>query len=206
MGRDKALLPYRGRTLVEWVAGQAREAAGEVHLVGAPERYDHLEIPCIAERYAGCGPLSGIEAALREGGAEWSLVLACDMPGVDAPFLKELLAGIGPDVDVVVAVDPAASETERIQPLCAVDRADAEAGSHHPQCAVERADADDERLHTLCAVYSSASLPAVQRALAAGSFAVRDVLRTLRIRRVTAPSRPLVRNVNTDEEWAAWTR
>lgn len=45
MGRDKALLPYCGRTLVEWVAEQAREAAGDVSLVGAPERYGHLEIP-----------------------------------------------------------------------------------------------------------------------------------------------------------------
>ena len=170
MGRDKALLPYRGRTLVEWVAEQVREAAGEVRLVGAPERYGHLEIPCIAERYAGCGPLSGIEAALREGGAEWSLVLACDMPGVAVSFLNELLAAVGPELDAVVAVD--------------------EAGRPEP----------------LCAVYAASSLPAMQRALKAGSFAVRDVLRSLRIACVAAPNAHLVRNVNTDEEWAAWSQ
>lgn len=170
MGRDKALLPYRGRTLVEWVAGEVREAAGGVRLVGAPERYGHLEIPCIAERFAGCGPLSGIEAALREGGAEWSLILACDMPGTAAPFLKELLTGAGPDVDAVVAVD------------------------------------DAGRLEPLCAVYGAAALPAVQRALESGSFAVRDVLRTLRLARRAAPAGRLVRNVNTDEEWVAWSR
>lgn len=170
MGRDKALLPYEGRTLVEWVAGQVREAVGEVRLVGAPERYGHLEIPCLAERYTGCGPLSGIEAALREGGAEWSLVLACDMPGVNAPFLNELLAGVGPDVDAVVAID----EAGRIEPLCAV--------------------------------YGAQALPVVQRALKSGSFAVRDVLASLRLRRLTVPAGRLVRNVNTDEEWAAWSR
>lgn len=170
MGRDKALLPFRGRTLVEWVAEQAREAAGEVRLVGAPERYGHLEIPCIAERYAGCGPLSGIEAALREGGAEWSLIVACDMPGLAVPFLKELLAGVGPDVDVVVTVN----EAERVEPLCAV--------------------------------YGAQALAAVQRALEAGAFAVWEVLSTLRLRRVAAPSAGLVRSVNTDEEWAAWSQ
>jgi len=170
MGRDKALLPYRGRTLVEWVAEQAREAAGEVCLVGAPERYVHLEIPCIAERYAGCGPLSGIEAALGEGGVEWSLVLACDMPGVAAPFLRELLAGVGPDVDAVVAVD--------------------EAG----------------RMEPLCAVYGLQVLPVARRALDGGAYAVRTVLKSLRIRRVAAPSKGLIRNVNTDEEWAVWRR
>jgi molybdopterin-guanine dinucleotide biosynthesis protein A len=170
MGRDKALLPYRGRTLVEWVAEQAREVAGEVHLVGAPERYRHLEIPCIAERYAGSGPLSGIEAALREGGAAWSLVLACDMPGVDVPFLNELVAGVGPDVDVVVAVN--------------------DSGQDEP----------------LCAVYGAQALPAVQQALAAGLYRARDVLAALRVRRVAAPAKGLIRNVNTDEEWAAWIR
>jgi molybdopterin-guanine dinucleotide biosynthesis protein A len=170
MGRDKALLPFRGRTLVEWVAAQAREAAGEVRLVGAPERYGHLEIPCVEERYAGCGPLSGIEAALREGGAEWSLVLACDMPGVAAPFLIELLAGAGAEIDAVVAMDKAG----RIEPLCAV--------------------------------YGAAALPAVQRALEAGAFAVRGVLGALRIKCIEAPAEGLVRNVNTDEEWAAWSR
>jgi len=170
MGRDKALLPYRGRTLVEWVAEQAREAAGDVSLVGAPERYGHLEIPCIAERYAGCGPLSGIEAALREGGAAWSLVLACDMPGVDVSFLKELVGGVGPDVDAVVAVN--------------------EMGQDEP----------------LCAVYGAAALPAVQQALATGLYRVRDVLAALRLRRVAVPSKGLIRNVNTDEEWAAWIR
>ena len=170
MGRDKALLPYRGGTLVEWVAKQVCEAAGEVRLVGAPERYGHLEIPCIAERFAGCGPLSGIEAALREGGAEWSLVLACDMPGLAAPFLKELLAGVGQDVDAVVAVD----ELGRMEPLCAV--------------------------------YGAQVLPAVQRALACESFRVRDVLEPLRLRRIAAPAQGLIRNVNTDEEWAAWIR
>lgn len=170
MGRDKALLPFRGRTLVEWVSEQVREAAGAVSLVGAPERYAHLEIPCLAERYAGCGPLSGIEAALRQGAAEWSLVVACDMPGVAAPFLAELLAGAGAGVDAVVAVD----EAGRVEPLCAV--------------------------------YGAAALPAVERALEGGSYAVQDVLRSLRLKRVVTPAARLVRNVNTDEEWAAWSR
>jgi len=119
MGRDKALLPFRGTTLVEWIAGQAREAAGIVVLVGAPERYADLGIPCLPERHGGCGPLSGIEAALREEGPDRRLILACDMPGVDADFLRGLLAaGSGSEADVVAATHP----DGRVEPLCAVYR------------------------------------------------------------------------------------
>ncbi len=68
MGRDKALLPLHGRTLVEHVAAEVKDACGSVTLVGAPERYQQLGLPCLSERYPLCGPLSGLEAALRLGG------------------------------------------------------------------------------------------------------------------------------------------
>ena len=45
MGRDKALLPYRGVTLGEFVAGEIRMATGSVTLIGPPERYQHLGLP-----------------------------------------------------------------------------------------------------------------------------------------------------------------
>jgi molybdenum cofactor guanylyltransferase len=120
MGTDKALLPYRGATLLEWVASQVKLAAGSVRIVGEAERYAAFALPGLAERYPGCGPLSGIEAALREGGAEWSLVTACDMPGLRADFLRRLLIsalalrkGRGEVAVVAETVDGG------LEPLCA---------------------------------------------------------------------------------------
>jgi molybdopterin-guanine dinucleotide biosynthesis protein A len=115
MGRDKALLPYQGTTLVEWVAARVKDAAGDVALVGAPERYAHLSIPALPERYAGCGPLSGIEAALRAGRAGWNLIVACDMPGLSTALLRELLESAAQaDCDVLAAAGT------HPEPLCAV--------------------------------------------------------------------------------------
>src|SRR5205807_1875209 len=92
MGQDKACLPFQGKTLLEHVAAAVAEAAGSVTLVGAPERYQSLGFPIIADSRPGAGPLAGIHTALSISHADWNMIVACDMPGISAPFLKSLLA------------------------------------------------------------------------------------------------------------------
>ncbi|HNY39858.1 MAG TPA: molybdenum cofactor guanylyltransferase [Bryobacteraceae bacterium] len=117
MGRDKALLDYQGMALAAWVASRVEAAAGRVSLVGGGEKYVHLGYPVLNERYADCGPLSGIEAALRLGGAEWSLVVACDMAGVQTGWLAGILdAAGGPGIQAVCVRQSGGA----IEPLCAV--------------------------------------------------------------------------------------
>ncbi len=91
MARDKALLPFGGRPLVLHVAAGVAAAAGSVALVGDPVRYGGLGLPVIPDAFPGEGPLGGICTALRRTGAEWNLVLACDMPAITAEFLRGLL-------------------------------------------------------------------------------------------------------------------
>lgn len=116
MGRDKALLPYRGTVLARWVASRVEEAAGSVSLVGGGEKYVHLGYPVLDERFAGLGPLSGIEAALGRG-AEWSLIAACDMAGIESPWLVELL-DVAPQGRHQAVY--ACGSAGRPEPLCAV--------------------------------------------------------------------------------------
>jgi len=91
MGRDKALLPIEGSVLVERTAERVRAAAGCVTLIGAPERYAHLGLPVAADLIEDCGPMGGLYTALKIGRADWNLLVACDMPGLTAEFLRELL-------------------------------------------------------------------------------------------------------------------
>ncbi len=119
MGRDKALLGWRGATLVEHVAAQVRAAAGSVTLVGSPERYHSLGLRAIPDRYPGAGPLGGIATALAGTTAEWNLVAACDMPEIDAVLLGALLARAeAAAADCVVPLGPGG----RFEPLCAAYR------------------------------------------------------------------------------------
>jgi molybdopterin-guanine dinucleotide biosynthesis protein A len=120
MGQDKALLPFRGATLVQAVAGQVAEAAGSAVLVGDPDRYDALGYPVIPDDFPGEGPLGGIVTALRHTSAEWNLVAACDMPGLSRGFLEELLAAAENNRRSTVPVGPSG----RLEPLCAVWRRD----------------------------------------------------------------------------------
>ena len=91
MGRDKALLPFRGGALAGHVAATVAAAAGSVALIGDPQKYGHLGYPVLPDRRPGVGPLGGIESALCYTAADWNLVLACDMPGISAEFLRGLL-------------------------------------------------------------------------------------------------------------------
>ena len=117
MGTDKALLAWRGTTLIEWVASQVRQAVGNVTLVGAPERYVGLHLAAISEASPGQGPLSGLEAALWHSDCLLNLVVACDMPGLRTEDLRELVqTAVQAGADVCAAVRPEGGP----EPLCAV--------------------------------------------------------------------------------------
>jgi molybdopterin-guanine dinucleotide biosynthesis protein A len=116
MGSDKALLPFKGRALVQHVAEQVHQAAGNVKLVGDPGKYSYLGYPVIPDVYAGRGPLSGIHSALCVSRVEWNLIVACDMPELTAGFLTRILARAqAGDAQAVIPVGPSG----RPEPLCA---------------------------------------------------------------------------------------
>jgi molybdopterin-guanine dinucleotide biosynthesis protein A len=117
MGMPKALLPFRGATLIEYVAGEVLTAAGTVTIVGRPELYAGLGLDVIADERPGFGPLGGLLTALGSASAEWSLVVACDLPRITAALLGELIeaARCSLEPDCVVA-----KSARGVEPLCAV--------------------------------------------------------------------------------------
>jgi molybdopterin-guanine dinucleotide biosynthesis protein A len=125
MGSDKALLRYRGATLVETVAEAVGQGVGRPLLVGNKDGYDGLGYEVIPDLYPGEGPLGGVLTALQNSSAEWNLIVACDMPGLTGEFLGGLMeAAEGRDGEVLAPVGPDGN----IEPLCAVYRKSARPG------------------------------------------------------------------------------
>ena len=117
MGRDKALLPYQGTTLVQYVARAVQAAAGAVALVGDPARYSALGYPVYRDKFPGCGPLGGVYTALDISSTDWNLIVACDMPAVSVEVLESLIEGAnGSGANCVVATGPGGEP----EPLLAV--------------------------------------------------------------------------------------
>ena len=116
MGRNKALLPYKGTTLAQSAVRVVRAAAGSVLVVGKPHRDGVFGCGVVPDIYPGEGPLGGILTALQQTQADWNLVVACDMPGLRLDFLHRLLdrAEAG-SFEAVIPAGPSG----QLEPLCA---------------------------------------------------------------------------------------
>ncbi|MGI8770449.1 MAG: molybdenum cofactor guanylyltransferase [Acidobacteriaceae bacterium] len=117
MGRDKASLEVAGRPLVQHMLAKLRSLGLPVRVAGA--RVDLTEFAEVtADVYPGCGPLAGIEAALRASDAPRNLCVAVDLPLLPAPWLGYLMERA--ELTGAAATIPYAGG--RPQPLCAVYR------------------------------------------------------------------------------------
>jgi molybdopterin-guanine dinucleotide biosynthesis protein A len=97
------------------------EAAGSATLVGNVA----LGIP---DLYPGEGPVGGILTALEHTHSDWNLIVACDLPRAEAPFLRRLLdAAVESGADALLPRSPSGL----VEPLCAVYHKRAQASIAH---------------------------------------------------------------------------
>jgi molybdopterin-guanine dinucleotide biosynthesis protein A len=111
MGRDKALIEFEGKPLLVRLATMLRSLAGDVTILAPAGRYESFGYKVLPDRRANCGPLSGIETALRHSGHPWVLILACDLAHVTPEWLATVASHARPGLDVITSGD---------NPLCAL--------------------------------------------------------------------------------------
>ena len=119
MGSDKAFVSVNGHTLLERAIRTISDVAGAVWIVGSREKFDAYG-NVVEDEFPDHGPLGGIHAALRASQEDLNLILAVDLPFMEARFLKYLVQRAR-DAAVMVTVPRAGG---RWQPLCAVYRRD----------------------------------------------------------------------------------
>jgi molybdopterin-guanine dinucleotide biosynthesis protein A len=101
-GSDKALLEVGGRTLLQRTVAAVRAAVDEVIVLGPTERAAQVAgVTVLQDAIPGIGPLGGIYTALRARPGCSALVVAVDMPFLDAALLA-YLCSLSATADVVL--------------------------------------------------------------------------------------------------------
>ncbi|MGE0761350.1 MAG: molybdenum cofactor guanylyltransferase, partial [Pirellulaceae bacterium] len=183
MGRPKLLLPHPfASSFVEHIVAEARQVVSEVFLLGS-----HVSLPAslrgvpqLPDVRENGGPLAGLCSLLEVASNRRVLLLACDLPLLDASVLRRLIARAGPEGGAV---------------------AFAHKGSAASAAGVIA------KWHTCCALYHPRILPIAQRELLHGRSSLQRVLRSVRVTTLQpdADIERLMNNVNTPNELANLT-
>ncbi len=117
-GRRKALESIGGKSLIECVIERLEPLTDKILVVTSREQFD-LPVACKAEilpdLYPDKGPLGGIYTGLLASKSSHSIVVACDMPFLNAGLLRYMME-LSPGFDAVV---PRLGE-EMVEPLHAI--------------------------------------------------------------------------------------
>lgn len=119
MGTDKAFLEFKGQTLVERALRTLRALTPEVMIVGERAKFAKYA-PVVEDAFRARGPLGGIHAALAATATDLNVILAVDLPFIEARFLKFLIKKAR-TAEAFVVIPRAGGG---LQPLCSVFRKD----------------------------------------------------------------------------------
>jgi len=102
MGTDKAFLRVSGLPMVEHVIRTLRSVCEHVIVVtNSPEPYARYDVEVAGDAFNSRGALVGLYSGLLRSRSDRSLVVACDMPFLNAGLLSHM-AGLAGDYDVVL--------------------------------------------------------------------------------------------------------
>ena len=121
--KEKALIPIKGRTILEYNLELLERLVDEVIISVRDDEQKGIlkeytgERTIIADHYTDVGPLAGILEGLKEAEGEYVFITACDMPFLD-PEVVEMLFQRANGHDAAIP----AWENEMLEPLHAVYR------------------------------------------------------------------------------------
>ncbi len=178
MGTDKALLPWRGSTLVRYLAGELDFFSEKLLSAQQPSLLPGADWRLVPDLRPGCGPLGALESVLSAMRSDAALCVACDLPFFTRELGQAMLRAFREGADCLVCRD----ETGRVHPVLV--------------CRDETG-----RVHPVCAIYHRRIFPVVSERLQAGDFRMMHLLANLKTDYfpVTAAQ---MQNANTPEIWS----
>ncbi|MEG6615861.1 molybdenum cofactor guanylyltransferase [Peptococcaceae bacterium 1198_IL3148] len=102
MGTTKAFVEVHSCRIIDHAIDELKQVSNDIMIVtNSVEEYSHLGIRLVKDIVPGLGPLSGIHSALVHAEMPQVLIVACDMPFIEAQ-LANLLAKYSLHYDVVI--------------------------------------------------------------------------------------------------------
>lgn len=115
MGRDKALLAVGEGTFLEHLIRLGDSFSEVLVSVGTRDRYPDLSVRKVLDEQEGFGPVEGICQILCHTSCRYVFLVAADMPGLTADFLRDFAAAFrDEDACQVLTVEG------KMEPLCAI--------------------------------------------------------------------------------------
>ncbi len=113
MGENKALVPFHGKSLIQYSIDLALKFTGDILLSANNRDLDQLGFPVIPDAVDIKAPLAGIHSGLLASATDWNLVLTCDMPNVSKEVISLLMSSLDENLRMVVPC-----HNGFIEPLC----------------------------------------------------------------------------------------
>ncbi len=104
-GSDKALLPFAGKTLIEYIYNNLCQNFNKVIVVASRDKYSFLKEAEIREDiYQNKGPLAGIYTGLYYSDSQYNFISGCDMPFLNSQYFDFLKnrAVENPEAEIIV--------------------------------------------------------------------------------------------------------
>ena len=118
MGTDKALLPWRGSTLVRYIAGELCPFPEKLLSAQQASLLPGADWRLVPDLRPGCGPLGALESVLSAMRSDAALCVACDLPFFTRELGQAMLRAFREGADCLICRD----ETGRVHPVCAIYR------------------------------------------------------------------------------------
>lgn len=91
MQTDKGFVSYKGKLLVEHALDQLFPVCNEILISANRNEYTQFGYPVVKDSIYDLGPLGGIYSAVQSSSNDLNLILACDVIGVNASILTEMI-------------------------------------------------------------------------------------------------------------------
>ncbi|RPI17713.1 MAG: molybdenum cofactor guanylyltransferase [Ignavibacteriae bacterium] len=92
MGTNKALLPFRDTTIIEYIAGIMKSLFKNVIIItNSPEEYEFIDLKKFEDIISQKGPLSGIHSGLTYSNTDKNFIISCDIPLITPELISYII-------------------------------------------------------------------------------------------------------------------